>query len=133
MTPLTRNFTLDELCTLRRHPDNKPTIYEACNLMYGCALILQPLREAIASPVIITSGFRHSWLNRQVGGVPNSQHLIGCAADLKFTSAAAFDAAVNWLKHCPHVDQLLTATTWLHVSWTPTGTPRQDFRIGYYK
>lgn len=101
--------------------------------MYGCAIILQPLREAIASPVIITSGFRHSWLNRQVGGVPNSQHLIGCAADLKFTSAAAFEAAVNWLKHCPHVDQLLTATTWLHVSWTPTGTPRQDFRIGYYK
>ena len=29
--------------------------------------------------------------------------------------------------------KLLTGSTWLHVSWTPFGTPRHCIRIGYYK
>ena len=29
--------------------------------------------------------------------------------------------------------QLLTAKTWLHISWNPLAQPRHYIRIGYYK
>ena len=45
-------------------------------------LKLEALRNALDVPVIITSGVRCERRNREVGGVPNSQHLFGQAADL---------------------------------------------------
>ena len=36
-------------------------------------------------------------------------------------------------KSCEHTDQLLTVSTWLHVSWSPFAPPRRFVRIGYYK
>lgn len=43
---------------------------------------LELLRERIAKPVIITSGFRCPTYNQEVGGVKNSYHLLGMAADI---------------------------------------------------
>lgn len=43
---------------------------------------LELLREQIAKPVIITSGFRCPSYNQEVGGVKNSYHLLGMAADI---------------------------------------------------
>lgn len=44
---------------------------------------LEELRKAIGNkPIIITSGYRCSIHNSRVGGVKNSQHLQGKAADL---------------------------------------------------
>ena len=37
----------------------------------------------MAGPIIINSGFRNSRVNRLVGGVENSQHLFGQAADIR--------------------------------------------------
>ena len=44
---------------------------------------LEKLRKVIERPVYITSGYRCFEYNRKVGGVPNSYHRIGLAADIK--------------------------------------------------
>ena len=44
--------------------------------------VLDPLREWYGRPVYVNSGYRCPELNAAVGGVPNSFHLDGCAADI---------------------------------------------------
>ena len=34
-------------------------------------------------PIVINSGYRSEEVNRKVGGAPNSNHLTGCAADIR--------------------------------------------------
>lgn len=43
---------------------------------------LDLLRELVGNPLIITSGYRCEKFNKVVGGVPNSAHLRGKAADI---------------------------------------------------
>lgn len=45
-------------------------------------LALEDVRSLYGRPVRITSGWRCEPHNREVGGHPQSRHLIGCAADL---------------------------------------------------
>ena len=44
---------------------------------------LVELRDVLERPVHITSGYRCFEYNQKVGGVANSYHLIGLAADIK--------------------------------------------------
>lgn len=44
--------------------------------------MLEEMRELWGAPVVITSGYRCERHNRAVGGVPDSQHLSGTAADI---------------------------------------------------
>ncbi|MDD5014891.1 MAG: D-Ala-D-Ala carboxypeptidase family metallohydrolase [Atribacterota bacterium] len=44
---------------------------------------LLALRDVLERPIHITSGYRCFAYNRKVGGVANSYHLIGLAADIK--------------------------------------------------
>ncbi|MFQ6099084.1 MAG: YcbK family protein [Armatimonadota bacterium] len=46
----------------------------------------QKIRDAVGKPVMVASGYRTPERNRQVGGVPNSQHLLGRASDLVATN-----------------------------------------------
>jgi uncharacterized protein YcbK (DUF882 family) len=43
---------------------------------------LKGLRYRVKKPVIITSGYRCQKYNLKVGGVKNSYHLLGMAADI---------------------------------------------------
>lgn len=43
---------------------------------------LDQLREELCSPIFVTSGYRCPEHNREVGGVENSQHVLGNAADI---------------------------------------------------
>ena len=43
---------------------------------------LQKLREAYGKSITITSGYRSKEHNAKVGGVENSQHILGLAVDL---------------------------------------------------
>lgn len=132
MQKITANFSLAEFENRKKYPDNIAPLSAIICITYGCALLLQPLRFHLGSPVVITSGYRNARVNKLIGGVPNSQHLTGCAADLKFKSAAEFSSAVTFLSSSPYIDQLLTGRNWLHVSWNPYGAPRHNIRIGYY-
>ena len=75
------HFMLREFLNQEKHPQNIPTMQDVINLTYGCHLLLEPAR-LIVGPIIINSGFRNEDVNCRVGGVKNSQHLIGQAADI---------------------------------------------------
>jgi len=48
----------------------------------GFMNLLQGIRDQLARPLVVTSGFRCPEHNAAVGGKPSSQHLIGRAADI---------------------------------------------------
>lgn len=52
------------------------------NLDFLMVMILDPIREAVKMPIKVNSGYRCPRLNEIIGGVPNSQHLKGEAADI---------------------------------------------------
>ena len=45
--------------------------------------VLQAVRNYFVAPVQIVSGYRTAAHNRKVGGASQSQHLLGCAADIR--------------------------------------------------
>ena len=100
-------------------------------MAYGCQMLLEPARIEVG-PIIVNSGFRNSRVNRLVGGVAASQHLCGQAADIRPKDPAKFQRLVDFLKASPLTDQLLTGSTWLHISWNPFAQPRHFVRLGYY-
>ena len=127
-TPVTMHFTIEEMyasaTAKAKGIDNKPNVQQMINLVYLCAYVLEPLRVAMNEPIKIGSGFRCQKLNKAVGGVYNSQHLKGQAADL------CIDGDINkgrkWFEyiknHLPF-DQLIweknpkTGNYWVHVSF----------------
>ena len=131
-TRLSKHFTLGEFLNVGKYPCNKPTLQHVANMVYGCVMLLEPARQVVG-PILINSGFRNEDVNALVGGVRNSQHLLGQAADIRPKDPQQFQRLVNFLKAHNLTDQLLTGNGWLHISWTPFGTPRHDVRIGYYK
>lgn len=87
MEQFTKNFSYDELiasATAKRLGlDNTPTPEEKERLRQLAEDILQPIRDAWRAPIVVTSGFRSEQVNKAVGGVSNSQHRLGEAADIK--------------------------------------------------
>ncbi len=56
------------------------------NLRYVCGSVSPPElggEKDTEEPIIITSGYRSPELNRKVGGSPTSNHLTGCAVDIR--------------------------------------------------
>jgi hypothetical protein len=129
-------FTLEELTKTSYPVGNRATsnvvVANLCHLVF---YILDPLRLAMNEPVIITSGYRCPKLNRLVGGVPNSQHLTGCAADIMIKSEAHGKRMFATLREFYYVDQLLYEhkgnITWIHVSfsWAPRHYIKESFKV----
>ena len=130
-TRLSQHFLLSEFLLTEKYPQNIASMQEVANMTYGCHFLLEPARKEVG-PIIINSGFRNEAVNRQVGGVKNSQHLLGQAADIRPEDPKQFQCLVTFLKSCPYTDQLLTGNGWLHISWNPFAQPRHYIRIGYY-
>lgn len=129
---ISKNFTLEEFTrTSAPYPNNLDYGFYKDNIFYGVEHILQPARDAIGAPITINSGYRSILVNAYVKGNRRSQHLTGCAADIT-CPPDKFKELVHVLSLNPCVDQLLTAPTWCHVSWSPLRRPRNDIRLGYY-
>lgn len=79
-------FTIAELTKSRTAAaqgiDNAPSPTVIANLNALVDHVLDPLREAWGHPLRVTSGYRCPQLNKAVGGVPRSQHMLGQAADV---------------------------------------------------
>jgi hypothetical protein len=129
---LSSHFSLSEFLNLEKYPDNAPTMQHVVNMTYGCLMLLEPARQVVG-PIIINSGFRNPRVNALVGGVKNSQHLLGQAADIRPKDPQQFQRLVNFLRTHDLTYQLLTGNGWLHISWCPSSPPRHYVRIGYYK
>ncbi len=98
---LSEHFTLGELCKTSYHTSdgNIPSRVAIENLRNICENWLEDLRysqntlygdcdpstsSGIAEiPIVITSGYRSEEVNMKCGGAKNSNHLTGCAVDIK--------------------------------------------------
>ena len=89
---LSEHFTLGEVCkTKHKTADgNIPSHVAIENLTRICRDWLEDLRYSYNMlygeeeiPVIITSGYRSPEVNRLAGGSPTSNHLTGCAVDIR--------------------------------------------------
>ena len=137
-TNITMHFTIDELYASQtakaRGIKNKPGVPEIINLVYLAAYVLEPLREAMGEPIKIGSGYRCPALNRAVGGVANSQHMKGQAADLCIDGDLKKGKRwFEWIKQHCQFDQLIwehnaKGSYWVHVSYVhpPFGRNRRQ-------
>ena len=132
-------FTLQEFIksstAARLKIDNTPTNEILRNLQYGISMVLDPLRRIHQKPIIITSGFRCEKLNKAVGGVANSWHTKGNAADIHIKDENEAREIFNILKTLPTVDTALfehsRTSQWIHVQWDMTKTPRHHFNFNF--
>ena len=83
---LSEHFVLGEFTRSNSHPKvyNIPTHEAIANLKRVCVW-LEVLRARAGGPIRINSGYRSPQLNRKIGGVKNSNHLTGCAVDIRVT------------------------------------------------
>lgn len=119
-------FTIKELCkssTADKYKiNNDPDESIIKNLTELVDKILDPLREAYGGPITVTSGYRCPQLNKKTGGVSNSQHLEGRAADIsvgtKANNKKLFELAQKL--NLPF-DQLIDEYnySWVHISYSP--------------
>ena len=132
---LTPHFTLQEMTesqTAKKHDiANVPPPEAVENLRRLCTHTLEPLREKLGLPIIITSGFRTQVLNEiLVHAARKSQHMAGQAAD--FYVAGIAGQARNEASHRELLikafrliitdesidfDQLILYPTFIHVSY----------------
>lgn len=82
---LTPHFSLAELVASTRAQqlriDNTPPA-DVIDRLRTTAEMLERIRATLDAPIVVTSGYRCPALNRAVGGVSNSDHLNGQAADI---------------------------------------------------
>ena len=81
---LSEHFTLGEMTKSNSHPEvyNIPS-HEAIANLKRLTKWLEVLRMRAGTPIRINSGYRSPQLNKRIGGVPTSNHLTGCAVDIR--------------------------------------------------
>lgn len=103
------------------------------NLKFLCANLLEKLRVLNGNnPLFLSSGYRCLRLNKAVGGVKNSQHMRGQAADVDFGSKKANKEFFDKIRKSDLVfDQLLNefGFSWVHISLKKEGNRQQVLDI----
>lgn len=128
------NFTISELIksdTAEKNGiNNTPDINSLDNLLELIFYVLQPLRDKLKKPIVITSGFRSVKVNILVGGVDNSQHLYGQAADITVNGMSAVQL-FDFVKNSGiEYDQCINEyNSWVHVSYNKGHNRKQAFKI----
>ena len=135
---LSDHFTLGEMTKSSSHPEvyNIPSHEAIANLKRLCGW-LEVLRERAGRSIVINSGYRSPQLNRKVGGAPTSNHLTGCAADIRTSGMEqAITYAAILLAYAresqQEFDELLIeknryGAVWLHFAVRPS-TPSSKNR-----
>lgn len=114
-------FSIDELISSSvasaRGIDNTPSDAVIKNLSRLVSLVLDPAREALGAPIRVNSGYRCPELNSAAGGVANSYHLQGRAADLTTGSVAGNRRLMAILRDLPHRELIWErGGSWIHVA-----------------
>ena len=82
---LSSNFRVQEFAC----GDGTDTVFVAPRLV----MVLQSIRSHFCKPVVIHSGYRTPPYNTKVGGVEDSQHTYGTAADISIKGVSVADVA----------------------------------------
>ena len=140
---LSEHFTLGELCktSVKTQDGNIPSHVHIENLKRLCGW-LEELRRRWNNlygdgddPIVINSGYRSPQVNAAVGGVKGSNHLTGCAVDIR---VAGIEQLVRYATilldisdlNSEDFDELLLerspkGTYWLHFAVRPTDNRRK--------
>lgn len=120
----------------RLNIDNTPS-FDVVDNLNKLADYLDGIREKLGKPILVNSGFRCPVLNKTVGGVANSQHIKGLAADLV---CADMEKLLSVIRETGGFDQLIkehrkgSNSYWLHVSVAPrNGRARQQVILNLEK
>ena len=140
---LSPNFTLGELCktSAKTQDGNIPSHVHIENLKRLCGW-LEELRRRWNNiygegddPIVINSGYRSETVNKAVGGVKGSNHLTGCAADIRVAGIEQLIRYATILLDISDLnnedfDELLIERSpkgsyWLHFAVRPSGNRRK--------
>ena len=137
---LSEHFTLEELTKTIVKLDNVPNEAQVKNLKRLCRW-LEQLRKRWNDkygggndPIIINSGFRSPEVNKAVGGWAQSNHLTGCAVDIRCVGIeqairyATLLLDISDLNH-EDFDELIIErkgySYWIHFAVRPFGNRRR--------
>ena len=113
---LSEHFTLEELTfTNHREYDNTPNQIQIDNLT-RLAEFLETVRTLLGKPILIDSGFRSPEVNHAVGSTSVSQHLRGCAADIRVPGMTPEEVVKAIFGAKLAYDQLILELGWTHIS-----------------
>jgi putative chitinase len=120
---LTEHFLLEEFTlsstALALGIPNDPTPAHLENLKH-LAECMETVRALFDKPIEITSGYRNPQINAAVGGVPNSAHALGHAADFHVHGLEDLDAAKRIRDSALKFDQLIfEKNRCVHISFDP--------------
>ncbi len=140
---LSPHFTLGEMTVtkVKAKDGNIPSHVHVENLKRLCGW-LEHLRSQYnvlygdgSEKILINSGYRSEEVNKKVGGAPGSNHLTGCAADIRvYGIEQALRYAVILLNCADNsnqdYDELLIerspkGTYWVHFAVRPSGNRRK--------
>ena len=124
------NFLISELIksdiAIKYNINNMPDINALDNMLNLIFYCLQPLRDKLNQPIIITSGFRNSKINKLVKGKSNSQHLKGQAVDF-IVRGMTINQIIEFIRNSKiEFDQLINEyDRWVHISFNKDNNRRQ--------
>ena len=137
---LSEHFGLAELTKTKTGIENVPNEAQVENLKRVCQWLEQLRRRwnnlygEGDDPIIINSGFRSPEVNKAVGGVPTSNHLTGCAVDIRCIGMeqalryAAILLDISDLNREDYDELLIEQkgrVIWIHFAVRPSGNRRR--------
>lgn len=115
---VSEHFSLEELThTDHRQFDNTPNEQERENLG-RLATLLERVKEVLGDkPIMINSAFRSKQVNDAVGSKDNSQHRLGCAADIRVPGMTPDEVVRAIMASNIGYDQIIREfNSWTHIS-----------------
>ena len=117
---ISQHFTLEELTfseiALRNNIDNTPDNIIIGNLT-RLANLLEQVRTLIGKPIRVNSAYRSLIVNKLVGGQSNSQHCLGCAADIRIDGMTPDQIIKVIMDSNIQYDQIIREfDSWVHIS-----------------
>ena len=128
------NFKISELIysdtAVRKNINNMPDINSLDCMLNLIVYCLQPIRDKLKKPMLITSGYRNSEINKLVGGASNSQHTKGQAVDFIVKGMTVNQVIEFIIRSGVEYDQLINEyNKWVHISFCQGKNRRQYLKI----